>query len=139
MTSPSAAAASAAAAGATAPTTAWSRTARACTPASPPPRASSPVLAHIPVPQLTCLSAALAWRSTASNPSVCALADTVREIALVDPLLARPGQPAVPERPYLGRLGHADRQEVRLDQEVAPPGRALATRFSTAIRASATW
>ena len=36
---------------------------------------------------------------------------------VVDPLLARPGQPAVPERPYLGRLGHADRQEVRLDQE----------------------
>jgi hypothetical protein len=33
---------------------------------------------------------------------------------VVDPLLARPGQPAVPERPYLGRLGHTDRQEVQL-------------------------
>lgn len=39
-----------------------------------------PGLAGVPVPQLPPLSAALAWRSAASNPHTLALADTIREI-----------------------------------------------------------
>ena len=39
---------------------------------------------------------------------------------VVDALRPRPGQPAVPERPDLSRLGHADRQEVRLDEQDRP-------------------
>jgi hypothetical protein len=97
------------------------------------------VLAHIPVPQLTCLSAALAWRSTASNPSVCALADTVREIALVDPCwrdqASQPSQNAL----ISGGSATLTGKKSGSIKRIAPPGRALATRFSTAIRASATW
>jgi hypothetical protein len=39
---------------------------------------------------------------------------------VVNSLLARPGQPAGPERADFRRLGHADRQEIRLDQQDRP-------------------
>jgi len=39
---------------------------------------------------------------------------------VVDSLLGRPGQPSLPERPDLGRLGNAYRQEIRLDQQDRP-------------------
>jgi DNA-binding transcriptional LysR family regulator len=46
-----------------------------------------PGLAFVPVPQLPCLSAALAWRAAATSPHIGALADTVREIT-ADPAAA---------------------------------------------------
>jgi hypothetical protein len=41
----------------------------------------------------------------------------------VQPLIPRPGEPPVPERPHLERLGDTDRQEIRLDQQDRSPRR----------------
>ena len=38
-----------------------------------------PGLTRIPIPELTPLSAALAWRSGTSNPNISALAETIHE------------------------------------------------------------
>jgi hypothetical protein len=58
---------------------------------------------------------------------------------VVDPLLARPGQPASQNALISGGSATLTGKKSGSIKRIAPPGRALATRFSTAIRASATW
>lgn len=58
---------------------------------------------------------------------------------VVDPALARPREPPLPERPDLSRLGDADGQEVGLDQQDRAAYRRLAARFAIAVSASVTY
>ena len=65
-------------------------------------------------------SAVSAVASTSFSPSLDSIGRQPAADEVVDSLLARPGQPSLPERPDLRRLGDADRQEIRLDQQDRP-------------------